>query len=121
SSAVLKQLDRQHADVVKRLKRPRGDGGGLVGQRSLGGRRGGGRQAQDPIAVDVFDERPKRRFAGAAARGKDRQLALERNETLEKQRTATDRRERGIEILGAAQHALPLAVVPLRAGLEHGR
>jgi hypothetical protein len=72
---VLEQLDRQNADVIERFQRPRRDGGGLVGKRAFRAERRGDRQAQDAIAVGVFDERPERGFARAAARREDRQLA----------------------------------------------
>ena len=80
---VLEQLDREHADVVERLERLCGDGDRLR-RRALRAASGAGAidSAQDAVAVHVFDERPVRGLAGAAARGEDRQLALERDERL---------------------------------------
>ena len=60
------------------------------------------REPQDAAPMGVFDQRPECRLSGAAARGEDRQLALEWNEPFEEQRSATDRREGWVEIVGAA-------------------
>ena len=66
------------------------DSGGLIRQRAFRAERRGYRQPQDAVAVNVFDERPESGLTRAAARGEDRQLTLERNESLEEQRAAAD-------------------------------
>ena len=70
----LEQLDREHADVAERVEEPRRDLLGLALRRVA---RRSARDAQDPVAVHVLDERLEARLAvarraprGSTARGR---------------------------------------------------
>ena len=113
SSIVLEQLDRQHADVIERFQRPRGDGGRFVGERAsaptapgrstVAGSRRGGRSRRAA-------KTPFRRCALRAARiDSSRSNGTNPSRSSGRPPIAANA---GSTILGAAQHALPLAVVP---------
>ena len=116
----LEQLDAADADEVERSST-------AVAWRSAaacsaGVQPGAGaRDAQDPVAVLVLDDRPARDRAVVAAHRHDRELAPERDERLEDERHAAEGRPGRVDVGGGAQHVLALAVVAAPAGLEHRR
>ena len=90
----LEQLDREDAHVTEPFHHgervPFGHLPELVGD-GRGGRR---RDAEDPVAMDVLDERVEARLAVAAADAEDRELPIERHERLQDRRHLPERAPR---------------------------
>ena len=80
ASFDLEELERQDADVAELVQQAAPVRLGLRLRRP-GGRRT--RLAQDPVSVNVLDERPEARVAVAAPDGEQRELAVEWDELLE--------------------------------------
>ncbi len=118
--ANLKQLQCEDADVAQRFGQTAGMVNGQAGKR-VGHRRGRQTGRQNPVDVPVFGNRPGHEFTSLAARGDDRQLALERHPRLQNQPVlmAAERVPPGRDIRVFAQTVLSLAVIAQPAGLEH--
>ncbi len=76
----VEELEREDADVPELVEQSSGVLLGLRLRRIQGGRP---RSAQDPVLVDVLDERPETRLAVAPAHGEQRELAVERDTFLQ--------------------------------------
>ena len=113
------QFDREHADIVKRVRDLLGDGTRICGQR-IRDRGGHAREFQDVIAVLVFGDVVTFDFTVDRARGDHGDLALERNEGFEDRGFGAEIFPDLSGIVAFADDRLALAVIAEAAGLDHG-
>src|ERR1700682_5177643 len=135
STLVLKKLNGQHSDILKRLKHPPR---GILGCPLYGGvkpRCRGERKPQDALPMVILDQRIKCSFPRASPHSQQAHLTCERNEALQNERGIlltdavdteftlvrfTFRRELGLcslDFFGTAQNPLALPVVTHSTGL----